>query len=372
MANGCEIAVVTSCDGSSPTLQRNLRSLRKLGVPVRVFCWDRVGRHSELVPPAPGITYEPLLKGLGFRNWKAVGANGLWWARVLFALLVGRWRLAFGHNFEGVAPVWLVSRVKRFPYVYHIHDNITLAHRFPRIIARILDACDGRFAADALAVIVPDESRILPCLEKYRDKILVLPNTFEKDIPPAAGVKPLLGRPLTVLTAGTLHQDRGIALLIEAVEGIDGVRVLLAGHITDPRLRTAIAECRAVDYRGVLPRSEALKLYREADVAFMFYEPAHELNLRAAPMKLGEALMMALPVVINSEVRISEKVAELWRVGYRCPYDRIELRRLLNHIRDDEAGRGAMAVRARKIFEEEYNWEAPERALLDAVRRACQ
>ena len=40
-------------------------------------------------------------------------------------------QLFFAQNFEAAIPVWAAAKLRGVPYVYHIHDNMTLSHRFP-------------------------------------------------------------------------------------------------------------------------------------------------------------------------------------------------------------------------------------------------
>jgi glycosyltransferase involved in cell wall biosynthesis len=273
----------------------------------------------------------------------------------------------FAHNFEAAVPVWLASKVRRVPYFYHIHDNLTLSHQFPRPLKAILDRIDERFIGDASAVLVPDECRILPYAEKYRDHILVLPNVFRRR-PDCAPARVAASERFTVLALGSLRLDRGVGMLLEATRTLPGVRVLLAGHVFDREIGLTIRSHAAVEYRGLLSSAGALELYSESDVVFMFYDPRVELNVRAAPIKLGESLMMGLPVLINSEAMISSRIVETWRVGYRCPYDSTALAELLVTVRDDAAGRIAMSDHARKVYGAHFRWECYEPRFLEVVR----
>lgn len=361
------IAVATACDGASATVQRNLESLRKLGVPIRVFCWDRLKKHESFVPRRSGISYCCVLRGGGLRNRKVLMLLPLWCFCTFFRMLVEPAQLFFAHSFEAAMPVWVAAKLRGLPYVYHIHDNLTLSHRFPAWLRTVLDWWDKRFVADAFAVIVPAECRIVPYMERYRDHILVLPNVFPEPLRQETPRAHERDDRFTILALGTLSEDRGVKLLLEATRDIAGCRLLLAGHIFDESVRAAMTDHPGLDYRGHLAAEEAQRLYGESDCVFMFYDPRLEINVRAAPIKLGESLKMGIPVLINSETMISRTIVEEWAVGYRCAFERDSLSRIIPMIRDNTAEREAMSTRAKQVYDELFRWEKYEAQLLEVT-----
>jgi glycosyltransferase involved in cell wall biosynthesis len=368
MGRECDVIVVTKNDGSSPTLRRNIWSIRKLDAHIQLLCWDRLKRDAVDLNRDLPVETIVMMRGFGLATKLLPLAMVAWSLRVAARLLTTKWRLAFCHDFEAACVVWICARILRRRYIYHIHDNFTLSHNFSPAMRRMFDAMDARFIRDAFAVIVPDNSRILRYAEPCRDKILILPNTFPLHTKiPAEGSRS--AGAFTVLALGSLTQDRGIDVLLDAAGQVPEVRILVAGYVRDPALLQRIESTGGVDYRGLLDREGALRLYLESDIVFMFYRPDIEINIRAAPMKLGESLMMGRPVLINSEVVASTHVCGDWAVGVTCAFEAGALARELRRLAGSRDELAAMARRARAVFESEYAWDHSEPALLDAVSR---
>jgi glycosyltransferase involved in cell wall biosynthesis len=369
MGRECDVIVVTKTDGSSPTVRRNIISIHKVAANIQLLVWDRLKRDAVALNRNLPVETIVTMRGFGLAARSLPFVVTAWLFRVAARLLSTRWKLAFCHDFEAAVAVWMCAKILRRKYIYHIHDNFTLRYKLPSAVRRICDAMDARFIGDAFAIIVPDASRILPYAEPFRDKILVLPNTFPLDTRVPVQWRKETDE-FTVLALGSITQARGIDVLLDAASQVPGVRVLMAGYVGEPALVRRIENSSGVDYRGLLQPEEALRLYLESDIVFMFYRPDLEINRRAAPMKLGEALMMGRPVLINSEVMASSHICGTWGVGVSCPYDTDALARELGRLTESRGELDAMAHRARKVFESEFAWDHSEPALLDATSRA--
>jgi glycosyltransferase involved in cell wall biosynthesis len=218
--------------------------------------------------------------------------------------------------------------------------------------------------ASADAVIFPDESRI-PA-DSLANCVVVRNCAPEVEI-----TRTRDAAKLTVYAAGNLREDRGVGLLVDAAAEVENCRVLAAGKCRDGRLAARLASSSHVDYRGVLSPTEALELCGEADVVLTFYAPGLEINRRAVSNKWSDAMMAARPILINSEVEKSSWVKEEG-IGYSCPYDKVELVRILRHIasnRDDAAARGA---RGRKLWEAGYRWDVMEERVVALIEQASE
>jgi glycosyltransferase involved in cell wall biosynthesis len=369
MGRECDVIVVTKTDGSSPTVRRNIISIHKVAANIQLLVWDRLKRDAVALNRNLPVETIVTMRGFGLAAKSLPFVVTAWLFRVAARLLSTRWKLAFCHDFEAAVAVWICAKILRRKYIYHIHDNFTLRYKLPSAVRRICDAMDARFIGDAFAIIVPDASRILPYAEPFRDKILVLPNTFPLDTRVPVQWRKETDE-FTVLALGSITQARGIDVLLDAASQVPGVRVLMAGYVGESALVQRIESSSGVDYRGLLQPEEALRLYLESDIVFMFYRPDLEINRRAAPMKLGEALMMGRPVLINSEVMASSHICGTWGVGVSCPYDTDALARELHRLTESRGELDAMAHRARDVFESEFAWDHSEPALLDATSRA--
>jgi glycosyltransferase involved in cell wall biosynthesis len=135
--------------------------------------------------------------------------------------------------------------------------------------------------------------------------------------------------PLTVVYLGTLVRNRRLEVLVEMIPFLNrhGVRIqlLLVGDSAKREDREML-ERRAselhvssqVRITGFLPRPEALRLVRDADIGISPFYPSSVLDV-ASPTKLIEYLALGLPVVANSHPEQSVILRES-RAGVRTPW----------------------------------------------------
>jgi len=309
------------------------------------------------------------MHGWGHKNKKLLLGLSMWISRILVYLLHQRPDVLWAADFWTAFPAALATRFSHVPFIYYIHDNISLSYDLPRWMRSILETLDSWVMKRAAAIIVPDENRILPHAEAFRAKFHILPNAPSGEM--ALPLKTTHSRPFTIYANGSLWDSRGIETLLLASDCIAGCRVLLAGRIPQPWVLDSIRSRPQVDLRGSVSQSEALDLYNESDVVFAFYDPRLPINVRASPMKLYEAMMMGKPVIVNEETMISSKVKE-WDIGYVCGYHDVEsLENLLRRIRSNLAKARLKGKRARGLFEVEFDWRLLEPRLWQIVGKVA-
>lgn len=141
-------------------------------------------------------------------------------------------------------------------------------------------------------------------------RVHVIPLAYEADAAPAPAA-PAGTRPLTVLWLGTVLLRKGIAYLVEAARRLadEPVRFLVAGPIgiRDEARRQAPAN---IEWLGPVPRSEASRTYRSADV---FVLPTISDGFAITQV---EALAHGLPVIATPNCGA---VVDDGRTGFLVP-----------------------------------------------------
>jgi glycosyltransferase involved in cell wall biosynthesis len=191
------------------------------------------------------------------------------WDQVLLPLSARRARADLLHCASGTMPL-----ARPAPTVVTVHDVAWLrvqSHTrwyarfyFGRLAMsqypharRIL--VDSAFSRDELTALAPVEAaRVDAVYPGVADDVAALIRA-----PDAAPF---------VLVAGTVEQRKNLAVVIRAVAGLPGVRVVSVGPSTGYRAlcEAVAAECGVADrveFRGYVPRSELLGLYARAAVA---------------------------------------------------------------------------------------------------------
>jgi glycosyltransferase involved in cell wall biosynthesis len=365
------ILALTHGDGENRTFQKLMTSLKKGGDNVEVIAWDRLGKFSDFVAE-DGISYSFIVHGGGYRNRSLAICYPLWMIKLFLYLLVKRPQtdMVWAANFETAFPAACAGLFTRKPFIYYIHDNLCLTYSYPIITSALFKWLDKWTIKQASVILVPDVSRIEEMAMPYKDKFHIFPNTPSLAMAPSHLIENENGQDTLydLYVNGTLWETRGIQTLLKAIAMVPDCRVLVAGNAPEEHIEKAIVALPPIDYRGRVEHSEALFLYSQAKAVFAFYDPSIPINVYASPTKLYESMLMAKPIVINSEARISENVKE-WGVGYDCSYDDANsLASIIRSIKECPDSARQKGQTARKLFETRFAWEQLEPKLLKIVR----
>ena len=108
----------------------------------------------------------------------------------------------------------------------------------------------------------------------------------------------------------------------------------------------------------------------EAHIVTALYDPVRPINRYAASNKLSEALSCGRPALVNTEMVITNSLAE-----YDClitvPYSEINsvaVEQMRAVMADGGVRYDAMCERAREAFEARYTWKVAQAAMIAAIR----
>lgn len=356
------VVVVANCDDERPHLRKLLSLYGEVASRAEFVGWDRL-KAFRRVSRKGDVDYVYIQRGWGYSNARLALGIPLWVFRATVACLRRRPDLIHAIDLDSALPAAIASLFSGVPFIYDIRDNYDLRYRYPPACKWLVRKVDGWVRGRSAGIIVVDEGRLDEGLRSLRDKVQILYNC-PPDVPILRSAE---ARPFTVYASGYLSSERGIGLLLDAADALPHIRVLLAGRFHDPSLeRRALGHPR-VDCRGWLPQRHALELCSEADAVFSFYDPSLEINRSAASNKWFDAMMAALPVITNSEVRRAAWVIQE-DIGYVCPYDKDSLVCLLRRVVDDPCA-SVKGTNGRHLYETSYNWSAMEARLLTLIAK---
>ncbi|MEZ5960562.1 MAG: glycosyltransferase [Hyphomonadaceae bacterium] len=157
-------------------------------------------------------------------------------------------------------------------------------------------------------VIVPGPSRYDRMLPNYS----VLRNIpCSADI--ARALKLKLSRPpgFVVYVNGWLTKSRGAEMIASAIEQLShaGISFVIAAREEEVELFPAFRSPNCVVLGRISP-DQSLAWYRHADVVTAFYDPEIPINRLAEPNKVGDAIAMGTPLIMNHGVAIAEELAK--------------------------------------------------------------
>lgn len=181
----------------------------------------------------------------------------------------------------------------------------------------------------------------------------------------AAEPPPIERRPATVAYVGDLTVARGAKEMVEAAALLpEGARLALAGRMSEPDLRAALARrpgWSRVDELGWLDRAGVRSLLDRARVGLVVLHPVPN-YLRARPVKLFEYLAAGVPAVASD--------LPAWRdlVGDRClyvdPLDPTAIAEATTWLIEHPGDAAELAERGRAHVLREMSWTSEEARLL--------
>lgn len=299
----------------------------------------------------------------GLRGY-ALGTPGfvLSAARALRAI---RPAIVHASDFEAMLAALLYRAVAgSVPIVYNIHDNLALRHPFPAPVRDGLARLEGRIAATADVVMVPDADRLETLNGPRLRTSVVIPNTL-----PDPGARPWeRSGPVRVFLGGWLSWRRGVRTVGDLVSNRADVDLVVCG--TGPNdVRDYLARLPRTTVYGYRPQPEALELAGASDLIVALYDPSVEINRFASPNKLYDAMALGKPVVVNQEMRVADWVSRKG-IGYLVPYGEPgALSRVVDDVLSDPEAARRMGERGRRLYEDEFRWEVLEDRVRGAFRR---
>lgn len=361
------ITIAATYDGDYFLPKRLIEAYQSFGYEVQFVGWDRLSR-MQRHRVVEGVPHECIMRGWGYANRRLAVALPLWTLRLAAHMARLQTGLVHALDFDAALGVALGLRMRRIPFLYDIQDNFELRHPFRPSVRHVIRTLDNWIIARSARTIVVGEERIVGDMDRYRQKIAIIPNCPPEVPPPAGLVKD--EALLTIAFVGRIAEPRGIRLLLEACRRLSWLRVLMAGHIEGEELAQALHACPQIELHGYMPQEKALELVHRSDASFAFYDPSTEICRRANGAKWYDAMMAGKPVLTNSEVMSAEWIRQQ-DIGYTSPYDDTEnFIRTLTCLHERRGEMHQKGARARQLYETKFNRSAMNRRLLEVVQHA--
>ena len=277
---------------------KEAHSLCRAGKQVTILAWDR-----ELETDSDSVFQD----GLVIKRMRIRAGHGTPFLTVPKLLLFYGWCVVHlaGMGADAIhchdvdtLPAGYAARAARLwrpKLVYDMHDLPEAFLRFFPLttVTQKVSLCTVRSAA-ALIVVVNDRFvSYLGRLGFQNSKLVVVMNS------PSMGSgrkeRPR-GMEFNVLYYGWLGEERGVKLLVEAVKGLRGVTLTLAGRgELEPYVREAASADASIRFLGWLKMDELEPLIVRANLIPSLYEPKTRNAQIATPGKLLTAMSLSIP-----------------------------------------------------------------------------
>ncbi len=173
-------------------------------------------------------------------------------------------------------------------------------------------------------------------------------------------IKPLDNLPAKnyIYASGTFVDNlHGVEHLYEAIEKVDDVHVIVTGKPSGDFVRNVFLKHPKVHNLGTVPYEDVPRIAAGSLAVYAHYNPVRLNYVYGAPNKLYEAMMVARPVLINSE-NMASKLATETGMGLVSPYgDADALANDLRSLLTENSKMDSSLVKARELFCDKYDWD---------------
>ena len=239
-----------------------------------------------------------------------------------------------------------------------------------RLVAGAMNCVEGLSSRLFDAVIAVDSS----IAGKFRGNVTIVANHPHENLLDSVKsnseqVNARQNKVFTCIYAGGLGRDRGVCEMVKALEHIDfPVKLVLLGEFENEEIRNeveALPGFSKVDYRGIRPWSEVIKITLSCDAGLIMFQPtpAH-MNISTGNNKFFEYMMAGIPVV-SADLPGLRRMIEENNCGMTVDSTRpLQIAKVIEYLYRNRDIARKMGKNGRKAFLEKYNWESQETKLL--------
>ena len=350
---------------------KEAHSLCRTGKQVTILAWDR-----ELETDSDSVFQD----GLVIKRMRMKAGHGTPFLTVPKLLLFYVWCVA---NLAGMAadaihchdvdtlPAGYAARAVKLwrpKLVYDMHDLPEAFLRFFPLttVTQKVSLCTVRSAASLIVVVNDRFVSYLGRLGFQNSKLVVVMNS-----PPTGSGQRERPRGLefNVLYYGWLGEERGVKLLVEAVKGLRGVTLTLAGRgELEPYVKEAASKDASVRFLGWLKMEQLEPLIVQADLIPSLYEPRTRNAQIATPGKLLTAMSLSIPSLVPTGTYQAE-IVERFQCGLVVNWQEVgDVRRAIMELSTDRAAYDRMAEASYAAFVTDFSWEVMEGRLTRAYK----
>ena len=335
--------------------------LARAGWDVTILAWDRELETAGDSSYDDGLVIKRMRLGAGHGTpVLTVPKLFIFYAWCLAHLLTSRVAAIHCHDVDTL-PVGYAAKALKFNrprLVYDMHDLPEAFLRFFPLVGLTSSVAMSTARSAANAILVVNE-KFVSYLGKVGfnvSRLVVVMNA-----PPlSTGRKEKTrGKEFNILYYGWLGEERGVKLLLEAVQGLDGVRLTLAGRgELEGLVRQAASKSDAVRFLGWLKMEALDPEIRRADLIPSLYEPRTRNALMATPGKLLTAMSLAIPTLVPAGTYQAE-IVQRHQCGIVVEWkDPGDVREAVRRLRDDGELYAGLAAASYEAFRSTFSWEA--------------
>jgi glycosyltransferase involved in cell wall biosynthesis len=341
-------------------------TLYKNGYEIHLLVWDR--QNNLNVGDYPFKITKFGLKA-SYDKFSLLLYLPFWWIYEFYFLLKNNYDIVHASDLDTLFPAIITKPIKKNKLFYTIYDLYAYVvsngsfQEIRNLIRSFLWHMElyGIKYTDTLFLV--DESRYN---EVKGAKINNISYIYNSPLDYFQENKPNSRNDLKIFYGGSISKERGIDHVLEAIKDLNDVKLIVAGD-GDKKIIHKINNANSTEFLGWLPYNDLITKTLDSDIIFRFSDPNNPRTKTASPNKLFEAMMCGKPIIMNSEMGISNIVLKE-ECGILVPYEDIDtLKDTIIMLKDDNL-RNELGLNGRKAYENKYNWKIMEKRLLNAYK----
>lgn len=348
---------------------KEAKTLAKNGYRVIILAWDREGTSPKQSSFGNLLIHRFNLKapyGQHIRTIVSLFVFYIWCIVISFTL---KFKIIHCHDVDMFICGLLIKILKfgKVKLIYDMHDHpIVFLNKFPKynILVKIIFAMAKNYA-DNIIVVNEGFMNYLLKIGFKREKMAIIMN-----VPSFASKVPTNKEPLKeeflIFYYGDISAHRGVQKLIEAIIGLENVKLLIAGRGDLVYTIKKIEEkYKNIKYLGWISPSEINRLLKKVDLIPSIYIPDNINHILASPGKLFTAMANGIPVLVP-EGSYQAKITKKYNCGIVVNINDIdEIKKAILHLASNPNLCKILGKNGIKAVNEVFNWSVMERRLLD-------
>jgi len=169
-----------------------------------------------------------------------------------------------------------------------------------------------------------------------------------------------------VCYAGVITPERGIAALIEAMEGLDA-NLNLAGTYSSASFRETLIKkpgwANVIEHGFLENRKNIVEIMNRSQAGLVIFNPHHH-HLVSLPNKLFEYMAAGLPVIASDFSYWKSLIGKYNCALFVDPENPKKVAQAINHLLNNPEKAKGMGLNGRRAVEEKFNWSVEEKKLI--------
>ncbi|ALV63887.1 Glycosyl transferase, group 1 [Thermococcus sp. 2319x1] len=364
-----------------PRVYKEAKSLAKHGHEVIVIAWDREGKYpkEEVIDCIKIIRFGPKSKYGNLLDFAL--KLPLFYLRTLKFILRHDYDAIHTHDFDTAILGLLAKILRRKKWIYDVHDLyytfFSMEGEKENFLEKLIQRLDMFLAKSSNVVIVATQSigGKYEGLREYYIKSGINPEKIVTiwNVPEVESFlkhEELNLKKPKKFTIGFIGSQRTISnfiRLFEAVKNEKNSKILFVGtgKVAEELKRTVKEKYRNLDieFIGSVPYKLIPNYYKLCNVMYAYYPPRENVK-RAIAIKVFEAAILGIPVIVNAD-SLMEDFVKKYRCGATISTPTVnDVQRALEDVK--------LVKFSPKYIRRKWNWRNEERKLIRTYHRVAR